>query len=121
MSSVAEICGNISYCMYCYSDFLFAISHPDKEGYPQRDSSDDPDILLDTNIIQSFTPRQLALERVIAKKIAKYHINGIITNRMRTLLSSKMWRMGNEILCLGDTSKERLLGNLFSRRLDLGG
>jgi len=85
MSIVAEICGNISYCRYCYSDFLLAISHPDKDGYLQRDLSDDPDILLDTNIIRSFTPRQLALERVIAKTFAEYHINGIITNRMRTV------------------------------------
>ena len=93
----------------CYSDFLFAISHPDKEGYPQHDLSEDPDVILDTNIIQSFTPRQLALERVIAKTFAEYHINGIITNRIRTLFSSKLWRMGNKIVGSGGTSRENLL------------
>ena len=78
--------------------------------------SKDPDILLDTNIIQSFTPRQLALERVIVKTFVEYHINGVITNRLRALFSSTLWRMGKKILLLGGKSRENLLTKWKSTR-----
>ena len=77
---------------------------------------EDPDLLLDTNIIQSFTPRQLALERVIVKTFVEYHINGVITNRLQALFSSKLWRMGKKILLLGGKSRENLLTKWKSTR-----
>ena len=53
--------------LHC-SDFLYEISHPDKEGFPQVDLSADDDIVLDSELVKSFSPKQLAIEYVIAKK-----------------------------------------------------
>lgn len=38
----------------CCSEFLYEISHPDKEGYPQVDLSTDDDIVLDSELESPF-------------------------------------------------------------------
>ena len=40
-------------CLYC-SEFLYEISHPDKEGYPQVDLSTDDNIVLDSELVNHF-------------------------------------------------------------------
>lgn len=65
--------------------------------------------MLDEKVIQYFTPKQLAVERVIAKTFATYNIDVVITNRIRAMFVAKLWRMGNKLVSLGGKGKENLL------------
>ena len=99
----------MNYILSLCSDFIYAISLPDKEGYPQYDLSEDIDIELDPSFVKSLTPMQLAVERVIAKTFKTYHVDVVVTDRLRALFNSKLWRMGNLLQSLGGLGRENLL------------
>lgn len=92
----------------CCSEFLYEISHPDKEGYPQVDLSTDDDIVLDSELEKSLSPKQLALERVMVKVFITYRCDVIITDRLRNLFKAKLWRMGKQLHSLGGTGRANL-------------
>ena len=88
-----------------YSYFLYNVSAPDKEGYPTLDLASDKDIKIDDALIQKFSPKQLAVERVIVKVFVHYRCNVIITDRLKAMFTSKLWRMGQAIRGGGSTKK----------------
>ena len=92
----------------CCSEFLYEISHPDKEGYPQVDLSTDDDIVLDSELEKSLSPKQLALERVMVKVFITYRCDVIITDRLRNLFKAKLCRMGKQLHSLGGTGRANL-------------
>jgi len=61
----------------------------------------------------------LALERVITKTFIEYCIDVVIKNCIRTLFSSKLWRMSNKILPLGGKGRENVLTKWRSTRWKL--
>ena len=95
-------------CLYC-SEFLYEISHPDKEGYPQVDLSTDDDIVLDSELVKSLSPKQLAIKHVMAKVFVTYYCDVIITDRLRALFKAELWRMGKQLQTLGGTGQANLL------------
>ena len=101
------------------SDFIYTINLPDKEGYPQYDLLEDVDLTLDPSLIKSLTPKQLAVERIITKTFTTYHIHVVITDRVRALFNSKLWRMGKQIQSLGGLGRENLLTKWKSTRWKL--
>ena len=103
----------------CFSDFLYDISHPDKEGFPQQDLSTDVDDMLDPNLKESFSPKQLAVERVIVKTFTTYRCDAVITDRLRSLFKSKLWRMRKQIQSLGGTGREYVLKKWQSTRWEI--
>ena len=86
---------------------LYDISHPNKYGVPQVDFSADSEAAISDAM--KLTPCQLALERLIVKIFNKYRCDVIITDRVRTLFSSKLWRMGKALQGLGGTGRSKLL------------
>ena len=88
--------------LHC-SDFLYEISHPDKEGFPQVHLSADDDIVLDSELVKSFSPKQLAIEYVIAKVFVRHRCDIVVTDRLRSLFKAKLWRMGKQLQNLGGT------------------
>ena len=79
------------------SFFLYNISLPDKEGYPTLDLKSDKDVKIVDSITETFTPKQLAVERVIVKVFLQYRCDAIITDRLRAMFTSKLWRMSQGI------------------------
>lgn len=69
-------------CLYC-SEFLYEISHPNKEGYPEVDLSTDDDIVLDLELMKSLSPKQLAL---MAKVFVTHRCDVIITDYLRAFV-----------------------------------
>jgi len=111
MARVIELVVTVVFSFCCCSDFLYGISLPDKEGYPTVDLSIDEDVKLDDTSTQNFSPKQLAIERVIFKSFSHYRCDAIITDRMRAMFTSKLWRMGKAVRHGGNTkilhTKER--------------
>ena len=97
----------MAFSLYC-SYFLYNVSVPDKEGYPTLDLTSDKDIKIDDTLIQKFSPKQLAVERVITKVFVHYNCDVIITDRLRAMFSSKLWRMGKAIRGGGGTKLHNL-------------
>ena len=52
---------------------------------------------------------QLLVERVIAKVFTRCHCDVVITDRLRSLFTSKLWRMGKALQALGGTGRARQL------------
>ena len=94
--------------LHC-SDFLYEISHPDKEGFPQVDLSADDDIVLDSELVKSFSPKQLAIEYVIAKVFFRHRCDIVVTDCLRSLFKAKLWRMGKQLQSLGGTGRANLV------------
>ena len=73
--------------------FLYNISHPTKYGVPQFDlnevSIEAPGAALSHN--------QLLVERVIFKTFTQYRCDVIITDRLRSLFTNKLMRMGRAL------------------------
>ena len=88
--------------------FLYNISVPDKEGYPTVDLTSDEDAKLDKRLTQNLSPKQLSVERVIVKGFVHYQCDVIITDRIRALFSSKLWRMAKAIQNGGGTKSTLL-------------
>ena len=77
-----------------HSYYLYEISHPTKSGVPQVDLSDDSEAAVNINGTIPLSPNQLAVERVIGKVFTHYNCDVIITDRLRSLFTVKLWRMG---------------------------
>ena len=79
------------------SYFLYNISQPDKEGYPTLDLKLDKGVQIVDSLNQTFTPKQQAVERVIVKAFVHHRCDAIITDRLRAMFTSKLWRMSQAI------------------------
>ena len=103
-----------------FSDFIYAISRPDKEGYPQHDLSEDNDIVLDANVVEWFKSKQLAIERIITKIFVTYHIDVVITDCIQAhlVLNYGEW-VTKYNLWGGGKSRENLLTKWKSTRWKL--
>ena len=62
---------------------------------PQVSLVDDPEVQIDTP--KCLCPSQAAVERVIAKIFCHSHCDVVITDRLRSLFTLKLWRMGKAI------------------------
>ena len=91
-----------------FSLFLYNISVPDKEGCPTVDLSSDEDVKIDKTLTQNFSPKQLSVERIIVKTFVLYRCDVIITDRIRAMFSSKLWRMGKAIRSFGGAKSNSL-------------
>jgi len=91
-----------------FSLFLYNISVPDKEGCPTVDLTSDGDVKIDKTLTQNFSPKQLSVERIIVKTFVLYQCDVIITDRIRAMFSSKLWRMGKAIRSGGGTKSDSL-------------
>jgi len=78
--------------------FLYYISVPDKEGYPTVDIALNEDVKLDKRIDTEFFTKQLSVESVIVKSFVHYQRDVIITDRIRALFSSKLWRIAKAMV-----------------------
>ena len=94
--------------MYLHCIVISFFSHPDKEGFPQVDLSADDDIVLDSELVKSFSPRQLAIEHVIAKVFVTYRCDVVVTDHLRALFKTKLWRMGKQLQSLGGIGRANL-------------
>jgi len=57
----------------------------------------------------SLAPKQLAIDRVITKLFMKYHCDARITDCLRSVFVSKLYRMGKCFHSLGGGGRPRLL------------
>ena len=73
---------------------MYNISKPTKYGVPQLDLLDDKEAKVDSSLEKSFNSNQLCTERVMVKLFTHYHCNVVITDRLRSIFSSKLMRMG---------------------------
>ena len=89
--------------------YLYNISQPTKYGVPQLDLSDDKEAKVDSSLEQSFSSNQLCIERVMVKLFTHYHCNVVITDRLRSIFSSKLMRMGKAIQTRGGKERTKLL------------
>ena len=77
--------------------FLYSISHPGKTGVPSIDLSEGGELNVS------------AIERVIMKVFAECSITADISERVRVMFKSKLWRMGQALSKLGGTKRLNLL------------
>lgn len=99
----------IKYYICCsFSYFLYTISHPSKSGLPQVDLSSDVEASVNQSCAKSLSPCQLAVERVIVKLFTHHKCNVIITDRLRSLFTMKLWRMGKSICSLGGKARSQV-------------
>ena len=107
-NSVVEIVYFLSpfTCSFPCSYFLYEISHPNKSGILQINLVNDPEAQIDLST--SLCPSQAAVERVIVKVFHHCHCDVIITNRLRSLFTLKLWRMGKNIQGLGGTARNKM-------------
>ena len=92
-----------------YSYYLYEVSHPTKSGVPQVDLSNDSEALVNLTGTIPLSSNQLAVERVIGKVFTHYHCDVVITDRLRTLFTVKLWRMGSSFQSYGGRGRAKLL------------
>ena len=90
------------------SYYLYEISHPNKYGVPQLNLSDDDEAKIDESIVESLSLNQLFVERVIVKLFNHYHCDAMITDRIRSVFTSKLARIGKAIQALGGKERVKL-------------
>lgn len=95
--------------LFIYSYFLYDLSHPNKAGAPQIDLSNDAEACIDASSTPRLSPCQVAVERVISKVFSHYKCDIIITDRIRSLFTLKLWRMGKSYCSLGSTARSKIL------------
>ena len=74
------------------SYYLYEISHPNEYGVPQLNLSDDDEAKIDKSIVESLS---LNVERVIVRLFNHYHCDAVIIDRIRSVFTSKLARIGN--------------------------
>ena len=84
---------------------MYNISHPNKYAVPQWDLSADEEAKIDISE-HSFSVNQLCTERVIVKLFTHYKCDIVITDRLRSLFTSKLTRMGKAIQTQGGPAHE---------------
>lgn len=100
--------------MYWCSYFLYSISHPDKYGKPLFDLSTDPEASIPPTTLSA--PTQISIKRIITKTFTRYRCDVIITNRLRSAFTAKLWRMGKALQSLGGTRRSLLIENWKSTK-----
>lgn len=75
---------------------------------PQVDLSCDKEANVDLLCAQVLSPCQLAVERVIVKLFTHHKCNVVITDRLRSLFTMKIWRMGKLICSLGGKARSQV-------------
>ena len=95
-------------CYLICSYFLYEISHPDKAGAPQIDLSGDVEACIDALGTPRLAPCQEAIERVISKVFSRYKCDVVITDRLRSVFTLKLWRMGKSHYSLGSTARSKI-------------
>ena len=91
------------YNFYCVA----IISHPNKNGVPQVDLSGDTKASVDLSCVQ-LSSCQLAVKRVIVKLFMHHKCNMVITDRLRSIFTMKLWRMEKLICSLGGKARSQL-------------
>ena len=81
-----------------YSYFLYNISRPTKYGVPQLDLSLDE---VNIEAPESLSHNQSLVERVICKTFTHHKCDVVITDRLRSLFTNKLLRMGKTMHKLG--------------------
>jgi len=92
-----------------YSNLFYELSHPNKYGVPQLDLSKDSEAKVEDSLLQQITSNQVPVERVIVKIFTKYRCDVVITDRLWTLFTSKLWRMGKSLQRFGGTGRRNLV------------
>ena len=80
--------------LFICSYFLYDISHLYNAGVPQIDLSGDVEACIDASGTPKLSPCQVAVERVISKVFSHYICDVIITDRLLSVFTLKLWRMG---------------------------
>ena len=88
------------------SYYLYEVSHPNKYGVPQLNLNDNDEAKIDKSVEESFGFKQVVIERVIVKLFNHYRCDVVITDRLRSVFTSKLKRMRKAIQVLG--GKERV-------------
>ena len=91
--------------------YLYSISHPSKHGVPTSDLSGDKTVKIEALPRSLSAHKQLAVERVIVKIFQFLRLNVAITDRIRSLFSTKLHRMGRSLQSLGG-SRGKNVSNL---------
>ena len=86
---------------------MYEISHPTKSGVPQVDLSGDSEAVVNLTGMIPLSPNQLAVQRVIGKVFTH---DVIITDRLRSLFTVKLWRMGVALKSNGGRGRANLIG-----------
>ena len=98
---------------------MFSISHPDKYGRPLLDLSKDSEASIPASTLQSLCHSQVAVERVITKTFTRYRCDVVVTDRLRSVFTSKLWRIGKAIQSLGGTARSKLIDRWKSTKWTL--
>ena len=102
----------IAFLLFC-RHFLYSISKPNKEGSPTIDlstGSNDTDTNPGCQTSGSGAPYQVKLDRVLSRAISAHsHFQPVISERLRSVLRAKLWRMGRQIYPLNSKRREALL------------
>ena len=64
---------------------------------------------VDSSLEKSFSSNQLCTKRVMVKLFMHYHCNVVITDRLRSILLSKLMRMGKAMQTRGGKEWAKLL------------
>ena len=91
---------------YLYSYYIYNISRPTKYGVPQVDLSSDEEVSKAT-VESSLTYNQLLIERVICKTFAHHRCDVIISDRLRSIFTNKIFRMGKAMHALGGRGRAK--------------
>lgn len=73
---------------------------------PQMDLSSDSEATVENPLL---APKEVAIDRIITKLFTKFHYDVIITDRLRSLFVSKLYRMGKSFHSLGGSGRSRML------------
>ena len=91
------------------SHILYNFSHPNKYGVPLFDLSSDNEASVHLPLELSLSSDQLAVERVIVKVFTQYRCDVVITDRLRSIFKSKLYRMGRALQACGGTGRAKLI------------
>ena len=100
----------VIYQLVFFSHYLYSISYPNKFGVPQWDLSGDEEAKI-SDIEHSLSFNQSCTERVIVKLFTHYKCDVMITDRLRSLFTNKLIRMGKAIQAQGGPGRKKLLDN----------
>lgn len=99
----------IAFLLFCRY-FLYSISKPNKEGSPTIDLSNDSDTNAGCRTSCSGAPYQVKLDRILTRAISAHsHFQPVISERLRSVLRAKLWRMGKQIHPLNSKRRGDLL------------
>lgn len=92
---------------------MYSISHPNKNGCPSYDLGEDEDAVpVYSPEVTSKSQSQVLIDRVLTKAVSlTSHFKPIINNRLRSMTTSKLWRMGRVLWNKNSRQRKQLLEN----------